>query len=553
VKVLLIIFFASFPLTAQLIFSEIMFDLEGSDSPNEFVEVYNSGTDSVDLSFWQISDKFSTDELVDGGMGTIILPDRYALIMEGDYDEAAGIYLNLIPDSVLIVRVDDSSIGNGLSASDSLFLSDSTGVVSDSLGWSDISASGFSYERKRLDHSNTVANWATSLDSLGTPGFLNSVTPPPVDAALIASSIIHSPENPTLSDVVTLTVTIFNEGTETISGVMEVTETSDLLGSSSFTDLSDSDTTDIAISIGTFSSGQHLLTVSLLVNGDADTTDNFAVYSLTVQYTEKVLTLNEIYYAPDAGIAEFIELAVLSSDQLDLTGWHFSDSDTSNLRYLPGETVSAGDLIVISNDSSLLPHLPLNGILLVSPDGFPTLNNSGDDIFLFDPAGTVNDSISFSDDWGGGDGRSLEKLNPQLDSPDPDNWGTCTAVEKMSPGSDNSILVETLPEAGNILLDPNPFSPDGDSFEDELRISYSLPFAQAYLTMQIFDSIGREVRTLARNLVTGAEGILTWDGRFDHGNRARIGIYIIKVEAVDQSTGQSVEWVKTAVLAEVLR
>ncbi len=552
-KVLLIIFFASFPLTAQLIFSEIMFDLEGSDSPNEFVEVYNSGTDSVDLSFWQISDKFSTDELVDGGMGTIILPDRYALIMEGDYDEAAGIYLNLIPDSVLIVRVDDSSIGNGLSASDSLFLSDSTGVVSDSLGWSDISASGFSYERKRLDHSNTVANWATSLDSLGTPGFLNSVTPPPVDAALIASSIIHSPENPTLSDVVTLTVTIFNEGTETISGVMEVTETSDLLGSSSFTDLSDSDTTDIAISIGTFSSGQHLLTVSLLVNGDADTTDNFAVYSLTVQYTEKVLTLNEIYYAPDAGIAEFIELAVLSSDQLDLTGWHFSDSDTSNLRYLPGETVSAGDLIVISNDSSLLPHLPLNGILLVSPDGFPTLNNSGDDIFLFDPAGTVNDSISFSDDWGGGDGRSLEKLNPQLDSPDPDNWGTCTAVEKMSPGSDNSILVETLPEAGNILLDPNPFSPDGDSFEDELRISYSLPFAQAYLTMQIFDSIGREVRTLARNLVTGAEGILTWDGRFDHGNRARIGIYIIKVEAVDQSTGQSVEWVKTAVLAEVLR
>ena len=552
-KVLLIIFFASFPLTAQLIFSEIMFDLEGSDSPNEFVEVYNSGTDSVDLSFWQISDKFSTDELVDGGMGTIIPPERYAVILEGDYDEATGIYLNLIPDSVLIVRVDDSSIGNGLSAADSLFITDSSGTISDSLGWSDISASGFSYERKRLDHPNTIANWATSLDSLGTPGFLNSVTPPPVDAALIASSINHSPQNPTPNDAVTLTASIVNEGIDTISGIVEVAKESDLLGSSSFTDLSDSDTTDIAISIGTFSSGQHLLTVSLLVNGDADTTDNFAVYSLTVQYTEKVLTLNEIYYAPDAGIAEFIELAVLSSDQLDLTGWHFSDSDTSNLRYLPGETVSAGDLIVISNDSSLLPHLPLDGILLVSPDGFPTLNNSGDDIFLFDPSGTVNDSISFSDDWGGGDGRSLEKLNPQLDSPDPDNWGTCTAVEKISPGSDNSILVETLPEAGNILLDPNPFSPDGDSFEDELRISYSLPFAQAYLTMQIFDSIGREVRTLARNLVTGAEGILTWDGRFDDGNRARIGIYIIKVDAVDQSTGQSVEWVKTAVLAEVLR
>ena len=391
------------------------------------------------------------------------------------------------------------------------------------------------------------------MDSLGTPGFLNSVTPPPIDAALIASSIIHFPENPAPNDAITLTATIMNKGTDTISGDVEVAKESDLLGSSSFSNLTDSDSTDIAISLGTFSSGQHLLTVSLLVDGDADSTDNTADYSLSVRFTERVLTFNEFLYAPAAGTVEFIEFAVLSEDSIDLSGWGFSDSDTSNIRFFPAVTIQSGDLIVISNDSSLLPHLPLDGILLVSPDGFPTLNNSGDDIFLFDPSGTVNDSISFSDDWGGGDGRSLEKLNPQLDSPDPDNWGTCTAVEKMSPGSDNSILVETLPEAGNILLDPNPFSPDGDSFEDELRISYSLPFAQAYLTMQIFDSIGREVRTLARNLVTGAEGILTWDGRFDHGNRARIGIYIIKVEAVDQSTGQSVEWVKTAVLAEVLR
>ena len=552
-RILPLLLLATFPVSAQLIFSEIMFNLEGSDTPNEFVEVYNSGTDSVDLSFWQISDKFSTDELVDGGMGTIIPPERYALIMEGDYDESVGIYLNLIPDSVLIVRVDDNSIGNGLSAEDSLFLSDSTGAVSDSIGWSDISASGFSYERKRLDQPSTSANWSTSHDSLGTPGFLNSVTPPPVDAALIASSMSQSPENPSPNDMVTLSFTILNEGTESISGTVEVTEASDLLGSSTFSNLADGDSTDIDISLGTFSSGQHLLTVSLLVDDDADSTDNSANYSLTVQYTEKVLTINEIHYAPDAGIVEFIELAVLADGELDLSGWHFSDSYTSNLRFFPGETVSAGDLIVLSSDSSLFPYLPLDGILLVSPDGFPTLNNSGDEIFLFDPAGIVNDSISFSDDWGGGNGRSLEKLNPQLDSPDIDNWGTCTSLEKISPGADNSILVKTLPEAGNILLDPNPFSPDGDSFDDELRISYSLPFAQAYLTMLIFDSMGREVRTLAMNLVTGAEGILTWDGRFDDGNRARIGIYIIKVEAVDKSTGQSVEWVKTAVLAEVLR
>lgn len=793
-----------------------MFDLQGSDSPNEFVEVYNSGTDSIDLSLWQINDRFSTDELVDGGMGTIIAPERYALIMEGDYDETTGIYLNLIPDSVLIVRVDDSSIGNGLSASDSLFITDSSDTISDSLGWSDISAPGFSYERKRLDKLSTPSNWATSLDSLGTPGFVNSVTPPPIDAALIPSSISHSPDNPSPSDTVTLTVTIVNEGTESISGIVDVSEEADLAGSSNFSDLTDGDSTNVDISLGALSSGQHLFIISVLVDGEEDTTDNSADYALTVRYTERVLTpneflyapaagtvefiefavlsedslhlsgwgfsdsdtsnirffpavtvqsgdlivvssdssllpllppegillvsedgfpglnnsgdeiylfdptgttidsliytsdwggesghslekllpyldspelnnwatsldsvgtpgnvnsvtpaamditldsasiyhtptlptpdqeitltatlfnigtdpisgtltayendivlsstnfptvasndsskvdihleplssgqhtlaivaevpddansdnneaeyslavrfmekvlsINEIHYSPDAGVAEFIELAVLNSDQIDLTGWHFSDSDTFNLRFFPTETFTDGDLIVVSSDSSLLPYLPLDGTLLVSPDGFFTLNNSGDDIFLFDPTGTVNDFVSFTDDWGGGDGRSLEKLNPQLDSPDANNWGSCTSVEKMTPGADNSILVENLPEAGSVLFDPNPFSPDGDRFEDELRISYSLPFAQAYLTVQIFDSIGRDVRTLARNLVTGAEGILIWDGRFDSGERARIGIYIIKVEAVDQSTGKSVEWLKTAVLAEQLR
>jgi len=333
VRIFFAFLIAAFPLSAQPIFSEIMFDLQGSDSPNEFVEIYNSGTDSIDLSLWQINDRFSTDELVDGGMGTIIAPERYALIMEGDYDEATGIYLNLIPNSVLIIRVDDSSIGNGLSASDSLFISDSSGTISDSLGWSDISAPGFSYERKRLDKLSTPSNWATSLDSLGTPGFVNSVTPPPIDAALIPSSISHSPDNPSPSDTVTLTVTIVNEGTESISGTVDVREEADLAGSSYFSDLTDGDSTNVDISLGALSSGQHLFIISVTVSEDADTTDNSAEYPLAVLFTERVLTLNEFLYAPAAGTVEFIEFAVMSEESLHLSGWGFSDSDTSNIRF----------------------------------------------------------------------------------------------------------------------------------------------------------------------------------------------------------------------------
>ncbi|MFQ6607871.1 MAG: lamin tail domain-containing protein [Fidelibacterota bacterium] len=551
--ILFLILLTTLPLSAQLIFSEVMFDLAGSDSPNEFVEIYNDSPDSIDLSLWKIRDKFSTDELVDGGMGTTIAPKRYALIFEGDYDPATGIYLDLIPDSVLVVRVDDNSIGNGLSSADSLFLTNSSSTTSDSVGWADISASGFSYERKRLNQPNTTANWATSLDSLGTPGFVNSVAPPLIEAVLITSSLSHTPDKPTPNDVVTLLASVRNEGINPISGTVMVSEKSSIVGSTTFSNILDGDSALVNATLGTLSPGQHLFNISLFVAEDADTTNNHADYSLAVRFTERVLTFNEIHYSPVAGMVEFIELAILDEGELDLSGWYFSDSDTSNLRAFPEITGSPGNLIVVSSDSTLLPYMPLSALLLVSPDGFPTLNNSGDDIFLFDPTRSVIDSLSFTDDWGGGDGRSLEKLNPKLDSPKAENWGTCTAEEKMTPGENNSILVENLPEAGTILLDPNPFSPDGDGFDEELRITYSLPFAQAYITILVFDSIGREVRTLARNLISGAEGILIWDGHTDSGIRARIGMYILKVEAVDQINGQTVVWIKTVVLAETLR
>ncbi len=58
---------------------------------------------------------------------------------------------------------------------------------------------------------------------------------------------------------------------------------------------------------------------------------------------------------------------------------------------------------------------------------------------------------------------------------------------------------------------------------------------------------------LTNNLASGSQDILDWDGPTDSGDRARIGIYILKVSAVESSSRRSIEWVKTAVLAEPLR
>ena len=48
---------------------------------------------------------------------------------------------------------------------------------------------------------------------------------------------------------------------------------------------------------------------------------------------------------------------------------------------------------------------------------------------------------------------------------------------------------------------------------------------------------GRLVRNLINNQVSGAEGTIIFNGYDDGGQRLRIGIYIVYLEAVDGSGG----------------
>ena len=175
-------------------------------------------------------------------------------------------------------------------------------------------------------------------------------------------------------------------------------------------------------------------------------------------------------------------------------------------------------------------------------ENFPSLNNSGDALYLFDPTGTLIDEVHYDSNWGGNTGISLERISIFMDSDTKSNWGSCIDPSGSTPNERNSIFIKQAFTQGSLKVSPYPFSPDGDGFEDELNILYQLPFSTAYLKMVIYDAAGRKTAVLSDGYLEINTGLFTWDGKTRFNTTARVGQYILLLEAFDRNTGK--EWKK---------
>ena len=180
------------------------------------------------------------------------------------------------------------------------------------------------------------------------------------------------------------------------------------------------------------------------------------------------------------------------------------------------------------------------------------LVNTGELILLLDVRRNIIDSVFYSDKWNNKNiastkNKSLERINPNLNGNDPLNWSTCVSSLGGTPGNQNSIFAENLNQSANISINPNPFSPDNDGFEDFTVINYNLSQAIAQVRIKIFDSKGRLVRTLLNNQASGSSGSVIFDGLDDENKSLRMGIYIIFLEALNDNSGV-VETIKTVVV-----
>ncbi|MBF8248404.1 MAG: LTD domain-containing protein, partial [Bacteroidetes bacterium] len=300
--------------------------------------------------------------------------------------------------------------------------------------------------------------------------------------------------------------------------------------------------------------GNHRFYASVSYLQDENNANDTLSITVGVASLKGALVVNEIMYDPLSNQNEWIELQNRSSSPIDLAGWKFSDRPTtsgSNTFIITAQTRIAqpGDFVVVVAESTVLqlyPNLisptPNLHLFILNRSGGLSLGNDGDDIILKDLTGKVIDSVAYLPAWHHPDvtdtkGRSLERINPNLDTNDPRNWSTATGFLGGSPGGSNTIFTRTLSVSASLSISPNPFSPDGDGFEDFCSISYDLPSSTSLIHLRIYDIKGRLIRTLANAEFSGAKGSVIWDGLDNGKQRARIGPYVVFIEALDGQGG----------------
>ena len=531
-------------ITAQVRLSEIMFRPDTLSNYTEFVEIVNIGSTPVDLTGWKIGDSLDVDAILPHNGNAVLLPGQYGIILDPGYFDHASIYDELIPDTALILTIEDASFGRyGLRNAPPLtvYLYDAGGVLVDSYRYSSDNPPGYSDEKIDVNGPNSPQNWANSRRFRGTPGAVNSVTPQPVDLAITAMEPVDSLlwDNQPFS----LRVGIANHGTTPVEAfslaAYHLQSGRELITEKRFNQsLLPAEEQAVMLDDLMLPAGFQRLQIVVRVEGDADTTNNVRDTVLFVESSGASIIINEILFEPRPGESEWVEIFNGGDVALNLTYYLLTDfKDTLRIPEQAGN-LFPGEYWVVTGDSALMGQVKHPDRVIVLPR-FPTLNNDVDELSLLSPAGRLLDRVRYTDDWYGHSvpkGTSLEKINPWLASQNSENWTASVAAQGSTPTEVNSVFVETPPVKTTLQIQPNPFSPDNDGQDDFTVISVQLPSATGYITCRIFDTRGRLVRTLAMNQPVGSTTHLVWNGLKDNGTPARLGMYVVLVELYSTRT-----------------
>jgi len=454
------------PLSAQITFSEMMFDPIGDENSDEWIEIYNTSDSLISLEGWTIQVDGSVDSLriyESAASGWGLQPREFAIVHDSDYPDGSQSYESIIPDSVPRFIIADSRFGQyGLSNSNArlIQLIDTTESVISEYQYSPNNPEGYTDEKVILTGVNDSENWENSNSLNGTPGFKNSVSPKDYDLALIPPATWF-PDPPLPDSEIQVSMSVKNVGLLSAENASlsigrdentdSTLQTSEILETLNIPPLDSGDSTNLVFEM-TLPSGVNQVVTHVNFPADENTSNNNFVWKIPIQFEPGIVVINEIMYAPEEG-PEWVEMYNRSSEPIDLKNWTIADA-SGNIGLLQSGIYSIlpDSFAVITAEPNIANYYPeLSPELVAIVDDLPTLNNSSDAVVIRSSAGNVQDSVFYSSNWGGITGKSLERINPDETSFNDANWGECQSVSGATPGRMNSIAAKEIDLAVNSI------------------------------------------------------------------------------------------------------
>jgi hypothetical protein len=406
-----------------------------------------------------------------------------------------------------------------------------------SFSWNKDPGDGISWERILPSGEDSLSNWGFCIYSRGsTPGKVNSLTPVPNDLSISSADLSIEPQSPEEDKAFRLKVIVKNSGDSTSYENLlyffcdydydeKLEEDESLNSPLNIPPLVLNQETTFVKELS-LSRGNYRLYAQ--IGKDDKDYNNQAYINLRLGSNLPDIVINEFICSPNDNQPEWVELYNRIDTLINLKNYLFGDSVAQSLLTNEDLNLNPYDYLILTENYSLfLSSYPEANCNIIEPASWHILNNSGDRIILKDSLGFVMDEVSYNS---GVDikGVSQERISPERKSSDPDNWWRSVDSKGSTPCKINSIQDSPSSDEVKVEISPDPFSPDGDGFEDQTSIKYTIPF-RSELTLKIYDVKGRLVKTLM-DKEPQISGEIFWEGEDDQGKKVRVGIYILYLE-----------------------
>ena len=294
------------------------------------------------------------------------------------------------------------------------------------------------------------------------PGTYNSVTQKDFD--LLTDDILFTPKFPLVGDNVNISAFVKNIGKNSAAFSIDIYEDTNL---DSIPDLLIESTAGLTLASLDSSTYQFnymiqnlqdkkAFYVKVLFLQDQDTTNNSFYKTIEPGFPNQTIVVNEIMFAPFGGEPEWIELFNNSNVNINLKDWEVWDVVTTPVKATIKNDfiIPANGYVVLTKDSSIVNYHRLisSEILEIS---LPSFNNDRDGVVIKDNRGIAIDSVFYSNQWGGTNGFSLERISTSNLSNNQFNWLSSVDIEQSTPGRINSVT----PKEYDLSVSEISFSP----------------------------------------------------------------------------------------------